>query len=65
MYGLQLLFSCSYYIYYSIYHQEEINYRDIHTHTLVTFITVGPYRNKVNTVYAENFAERLKENQVF
>ena len=64
MYGLQLLFSCSYHIYYSIYHQEKINNRDIHTH-LVTFITVGQYRNKVNTVYAENFAERLKENQVF
>ena len=32
MHGSQLLFSFSYYIYYSIYHQEEINYLDIHTH---------------------------------
>ena len=32
MYGLQLLFSSNYYIYCSIYHQEEINYRYIHTH---------------------------------
>ena len=32
MYVFQLFFWCSYYyIYYSIYHQEEINSRDIHT----------------------------------
>ena len=64
MYGLQLLFSSNYYIYCSIYHQEEINY-DIFTHTLVAFITVGPYRNEGNTVYVKNFAEGLKENHVF